>query len=363
MKRVGLSSCIAVFVLAIAASGAWACNAPSIGGSPTGGGGPNGPVHPGDSVSYTITDLSAGAEYSVFVGSQAVTPTLTAGGDGAVSDTFTMPDLGDSSHDVSLEVLVHHGDIENPEQSLRRTAPSPLRYTVDEPAPAESQQQAPAETPAPASAPAAATAEGPSGQDSTGAPTLPRGPAGGGAVPAAPAAKAPQHVLRSPAATQPAARGVVHGQGRSAAVQGGTPIPQSMASPRAIPTAVSRALNAVGHRQTVHDARTTRKVEVGPPLRTSSAPAARARVSFPRPERAMLVVILLFAVVGAIVAFTLRLRRSGGAAGAPTASPEPPRHDGATAAYAHDLAVEAELQEIIAEGRARDSTTAVAHFP
>src|SRR4051812_7209952 len=190
MKRVALVMCSVVSALALATGSAWACTGPNIVG--WGPSGPNSPVHPGDAVTYTITDMSAGAEYRVYVGSQPVTDPLTASDSGPRTGTFTMPDLGGATRDVSLETEIHHGDIDTPDQSLRPHAASPLRYTV-------AASPATQDSPQPQSqAPSAADGASDQSQVVTAAP--PTAPSAGG------------HTVQGPTSPTSHTQGVAHRQ-------------------------------------------------------------------------------------------------------------------------------------------------------
>jgi hypothetical protein len=98
--------CIAAVasLVLLAAPSAHACNDPTLDAYPENPG-------PGDQVSFWLTNLTDGAEYSVNVDGIEVVPTTIARGSGPVHESFRMPDLGSSSRDVTVQAKVAHPDI------------------------------------------------------------------------------------------------------------------------------------------------------------------------------------------------------------------------------------------------------------
>src|SRR5262245_6611309 len=64
----------------------------------------------GDQVTYTLTNLTDGAEYSINVEGHEVVPTTIAHGTYAKA-TFSMPDLGTSDRPVTVQAVVNHADL------------------------------------------------------------------------------------------------------------------------------------------------------------------------------------------------------------------------------------------------------------
>lgn len=360
MRRFGLCLAVAIGAMLLAALPAAACNFPKIYA------GPSGAVHPGDTVSYQITDLSSGAEYAVYVERTQVTPTLTTTADGTVEGTFEMPDMGDFTHDVSVEAEISHGDIENPGQAERPNATPALHYTVaSAPAAGSPQQDASAPTgePAPGSQKEAAP------QGATTSPAPPAGPAAGGGprtTPNVPRGQSPQTGLRQRARGEP-----VSDRRASAPplwVRQRRPVLEVRAAAAAPVGVIGRrprpSLVAAWQRLTPsHERRAVAAVRA-PLERLARAPgsasgrAVAADVSEPS-QRTALGIIVGFLVAGMSLALVLRRGRFGTGDGPPGPDPPPPAYD-AGVEPERDLAIEAELQEMIAEGRAHEATDSVA---
>lgn len=99
--RLGLILLTVVSLLGMGAGAAWACNEPRLDPSPDTAG-------PNDPVGFTITGTDPGAAYTVTIEGQ----TVASGTDGTqaagTTGSFTMPDLGSESRTVYLEAVVQH---------------------------------------------------------------------------------------------------------------------------------------------------------------------------------------------------------------------------------------------------------------
>src|SRR3954449_7244428 len=112
MRRFGFSSAVALFILALVAAPTWACVDPGVSVSQN-------PVHPGDTVSFNIINLTANADqpadWTIKLGNgQSFSGTARST---TADATFPMPDAGPSPTRVSVELIVHHGDIDNADQT------------------------------------------------------------------------------------------------------------------------------------------------------------------------------------------------------------------------------------------------------
>jgi hypothetical protein len=95
-------------LLLLAASPASACNCPSLGAL---GPGAKAVAGPGDEVHYSLSNLSDGAEYSIQVSKREVVSTQVYHGTSPVSGTFVMPDLGGSDGGVTVNAVISHPDL------------------------------------------------------------------------------------------------------------------------------------------------------------------------------------------------------------------------------------------------------------
>jgi hypothetical protein len=128
LGRLGL---VVTIVFTIWAPAAVACNDPSLGAvTPS--------AREGDSVSFSAVHLDPGASYIVLIEGRDMAQGV-AGDSGTISGTFTMPDLGRAGT-YSVELHVAHDD-------GTWISSRPVSFNVPEPVP----------VPAPASKPAAAT--------------------------------------------------------------------------------------------------------------------------------------------------------------------------------------------------------------
>ena len=88
-------------------------------------------AYAGDQVEFTITDTTPGAEYTVEVNGTVVARGISTGGARGATGTFTMPNLGPDPMTVYAKSTTAHDDIEG-----GRPYPSeqPMRYLVAPPA-------------------------------------------------------------------------------------------------------------------------------------------------------------------------------------------------------------------------------------
>jgi hypothetical protein len=139
-------------LLLLVASPASACNCPTLMiTGPMGAAAPH-VAGPGDQVTYTVTELTSGATYSILVdGTEIAGGQLQSGTQ--VSGTFVVPDLGGSSRNVNVEAKVTHEDFNQegcntrPRDYLEYTIPAaPPSGTPGASAPLGDQRGAPSET-------------------------------------------------------------------------------------------------------------------------------------------------------------------------------------------------------------------------
>jgi hypothetical protein len=304
MRRLGVALTVATVLLGVGAGLAQACLNINIG--PTGlAVGPRGPeAHPGGPVGFTISHTITGARWTVSVDGRSVASGVAEGD--SVSGAFTLPDLGGATRVIDLGVTVEHEDIEGTSVS----STTPILYVV----------------PSAAERPPAGTTSGPS------PPASRPSPARAAAPPRSRAEPPPARHARTRASPAP-----------TRATQVEQPAtPRAAAKPTTQPKPVSRRAvtpRAAARKPAPQAARPQR------PATPSLAPIARAvrQPARPDPSRTMPVQWLL---AGALLALLL------GAAGAGRRlvrrregpRPEPDRRS---------VELEAELQEIIAEERAR----------
>ena len=318
MVRVGLIAAAAVLLVPGAAQ---ACNEPTVSVWPNVAG-------PGDTMHYTITNLTAGAQYELSVEGVLVVPTREATSTSA-SGTFTMPDLGDRSGGISIGGPIEHWDIEN---SPTRKFDTDGTYR----APASTLTGPPESQPAPGTPPA----------------DVPGGRERGAANPAgrlngeAPARRAPRPLRATrPDAPGPQTAAPVEAEVPLAAPTPATAEPDAVSAPRrelrAVPVAPGRirATPPPPARATVPE-RASPRLQI----ETVSAPEPGA-AEHDGPALPLMLVAALSAAGGCAVWLMLLLRRGGEAAVPRAMAPDP--------LIPPDASVEAELQEIVAEERAR----------
>jgi hypothetical protein len=280
---------------------------------------------------YTITNLTAGAKYELWVKGVLVVPTKEATSTSA-SGTFTMPDLGDRSGGISIGGPIEHWDI----------ADSPVsKFDTDGTyrAPASTSTGPPESQPAPGTPPA----------------DVPGGRAPDAADPAgklddkAPARRATRQ-LRAvrPVAPRPQTAAPVEAEIPLAAPAPATAESDAVSSPRqelrAVPTEPGRP------RATPAPPANTSVPQRAPPRQPTATVSAPAPVApeHDGPALPLMLAAALGAAVGCAVWLMMLLRRPGAAA-APHANDPVPQ----VPPVPSDASVEAELQEIVAEERAR----------
>lgn len=309
-----------------------ACNEPRISFSPHEAG-------PGETVGYAISDTEAGAEYVVKVGGTRVAEGTDADG-GGLRGSFTMPDLGDEPTNTYVEILVaHEGTWADSGAMAYRGRPAPVTSDPAQPGATE-----PAETPAPVSSSTPAAA--PPARPHAGSDPAAQAPAS----PGTPGRQLP--VRRRDAADAAPAR---DRSGSEAARR-----PRARARV-AVPVATDRSTASESVRSA---ARASRQRAVDEPSSTGR-PAARPRV-VPRAEPGVRPVLdaraedrssslplplVALLAAGAVAGLALLVQRRRGQGPAPQATFSPPLPEGGSPA---DLELEAGLQEIVAEGRARE---------
>lgn len=340
MRRFGLLIATALSFAAVGSASAWACVDPGIGVSQD-------PVGPGDPVYYTITDMRSGAFYEVKAGNDVVVSRRQTLTNDAVKGSFPMPDAGPSPTSVSVQVIVEHGDIENADQTLAPSAPSPIKYAGD----AQPSSQ-PSATPAPpqGTSPASQTVQH---TDAAGTPpaapptsqsqpaVAPRSPGGG-------PTRAPHPVARSHVA---APRHAARAHQRAASVRRAVVVAPPSVEPIAPAPVVLPSAPAVR----VRPERTAEPVvvplpEVAARVTVPRAIEQRARPPVEQPEATHDYAFVVLAIALAVAITTRRHRGWGRRPAELSPSPRPPE----PARGHEDLAIEAELQEIIAEERARE---------
>jgi hypothetical protein len=322
--RAGLAVAVASLTLAVGADAALACVFPNISTGTTSAG-------PGDPVDYTASNVRAGAEIEIYAGGRVVVPRHVVGeseisGTG-VRGSFPMPDLGSTSTTVKLALWIDHADME--ETPLTRYSEG-IHYAAASSGASEQapEAQEPATHPAPsAGPPARAPAARPAPRARTRGTPAPQSRIPGGHA-------GPGHPLRNRSAGRPTAA-VRAGSGRTLAAP--------LAGRGLLPSSHARVGNVRHAARPVNAAVAPKRVLDG----VLGGPAARRTRPTGGGGSKPLLVLLALVVAGPAAAFLLRFRRSGGA---PAAVPAPVPPGGS----ANGLALEAELQELIAEEKARE---------
>jgi hypothetical protein len=154
---------------------------------------------PGDQVNFWLTNLRDGAQYSVKVNEIEVVPQTIAHGTAPVRGSFTMPDMGASSAEVSVQATVVDTDIAG---GSAPTPPDNITYRIPSgpPPPAGNQEPTPERG---ASSPTGTQTPGGTGGSH-------HGPAGRGPdrPPSAPKPTGPQPSSPEVSGTQPVEHGV-----------------------------------------------------------------------------------------------------------------------------------------------------------
>ena len=305
---------VAVAVSALAAaSGVRACINVHVSPWPTSAG-------PGEPVQFTISTLTPGAQYTVSVDGRAVV-SGTATGD-SVKGTFQMPDLGSTSFSATIAASVSDDDLEqspwNVTAPLGFEAPAPPPRHVSVPPPADPAPPAPAVPKTARAHPAQRThAKRPAPVVTPAARTQPVPP-----IPAVPR----RHRVTAPAAPAPAA-----------AVRP----PRTHAPPPHVHVRVQVRAPAVAHRTFAPLAFEQRLLQLEP-VEAKSLTRSVAAPERRHGRRSLQPLLLLLLLAGAVpaAAVYLRCRRR----------PVPELSGSEPLSPAE---IEAELQEIIAEERAR----------
>jgi hypothetical protein len=361
--RFGLSGVMALVLFLAVAGSASACNLPTVSI-------PDKPVYSGDPVSYSITDLTSGATYTIKVGTDVVAHDV-ATSDGAVSGRFQMPDAGPSSRPVSVELIVDCG---NPGEGWSLTALSPIQYAGQRPALAPITQGAPqsdAQSQPVGSAPHAPRPVAPprptSGPSPSARPVRTRRSPSG-----APSARrslptsqhAPAQRAHTPASTSHGARAAAAQRSlpatRAAVVHRSSAEPASAVAASAH-VAVPMRREQLAAVQFTHRDRALPSPHVGangPPVRLASGQSPGS------PNRALALLIGMLVAGGAVAFAYIRRRRPGEPVVENWAALYPPPPTAADQPIAPDPhpAMDAELHELIAEERARElSAEALSH--
>jgi hypothetical protein len=325
--RAGLIALVVAVVMMAGAGNAWACFRPTFDLDVTS-------ARAGDTVPFTLSHTQLGATFTVAVEGYVVVPdgedTTAAQG---YRGTFTMPNRGGSTRSLLVKGEMRHLDDSadhmddgpwSDEPALQFIRPGP-------PGPAPPARE-PNSVPAPTDAPerqrppmdSKPTTPG-GGSPSTGS-----GPAG----PAGPGSPGPPSSPVSPADPS------------------GSPRPE-----------VSAAVEAAADSPSLATAQEqSRRPAAAAPVRRPRQVERRVGTSLTRPDETpalpatVLVGIALIVLIGAAFAMVRLLSRGGAAPGADRAPTVPPwiPPDVRREAWARDVLIEAELQELIAEERARE---------
>jgi hypothetical protein len=293
-----------------------------------------GSAAPGDTVPWTAAGLESGARWVVSVSGVGTVASGTASADGTVArGTFTMPPRDGSAKGVSVELTIEHDDFTNGDPSASRSSWTAYPdAAAPAPAPVTTQSQSPA--PQSSAAPAAGPEQAPT--------AVPQRPAPSGGTTSA---KPPQrHAVAAPVHHAVRPRSVPrHAVTRRApaAVVRGLPSEPAVATS---PVDVARR-GSSRHHERAAPAVSSPAHEASPRLQTAAVAVARAQA--PAPPVAWLLAIAVVAIGGSLLALLARRRgRPGTLAGAvPAPVPVEPARD--------DAALEAELQELLAEEHAR----------
>jgi hypothetical protein len=346
--RTALATAAALSTLA-AAEAASACNLPYISAAPR-------EVGPGDTVRWTLANVEPRAEYTLTLAERVVAEGVA--GASAPTGTFQMFDLGSSARDAYLYLSVSHMEASrthraegysNPtadsEMFQYRVPSAPeveepvLSPTVPPPAPAQPDKIRETKTKKPNPAPDAKGGgpggRGPGGGDPAGRPPAPEDPAPARTPTVVP--KTDQQV-----ADEPAAGGRVEARAESRSVPGEVQS-RTRAPARAAPERVQPSRVVL------------------PPVKAIPVELTPIRVEEERGiPGTVLVAFSALLVVGLGGAAAWALRRPGSTPfGLAADGPQwvPP----GLGVEARDLLVEAELQELIAEERARQVAREAAH--
>jgi hypothetical protein len=311
VRRGRLIGLAAAFFLTSGVGSAHACINVHIGAYPTA-------AHAGDVVQYSVSSLEVGASYTISVNGSIVADG-TATGD-IVRGPFTMPNLGAQQATVTLGVTFDHSEIDGARGvDTTKVTYEPVAASPPAPPPAA------AAPPAPAPAPAAAQPRASQPVPRTTAPSEPTQPQPGPRI-SRPAA--PRAIRTGPVATR-----------MPAASTGGRPSVRPQLRVAAAPTALREPTRRAAPSRTPRAAPPRPHVlpQIGARRAAPVQPSARAAPADERQRPLWWFAAALLLAGGGIAGGVILKRRR------PTPSP-----------LKDDLALEAELQEMIAETRARE---------
>jgi hypothetical protein len=311
----------AALILSLALpAGAWACNFPaaqSDGGDPPNGTGPGEPVY------FLVYNIDDGAKWEVTRNGEPFSKGVVPHGSGSLyRGSFRMPDLGGQAETVTFDVRITHLEHDVGERSWDKSftvryrgtgSPTPSPQAVDRPSTPQP-QPAPQQVEAPSgSQPTGIGGSAPvGGTGGTGGvpPTGPGGPGGGPMTPSAPGGPSGGPLDAGADVAIAVDEPTVAIEDRALAPAARAALPD-----RAMEGACRPALQAV----------------------------SVARTDSPDGSGRILLVLIALTAAGSAAAFAVRWRRGGSGPAAEAEQPLVPS----------DPAVEAELQEVIAEERAK----------
>ena len=335
--RLALATGVVLLSCLAAAGAAWACNEPYITVNPSSAG-------PGDTIKWTLANVEPRAKYTVTVAGRAAGDGVA--GDSPPTGTYEMPDFGTSPRDVYFQWTLTHEEASatHAEGSFNgETGSAEVAYRP----PATSPQPAP-QTPAP-------TAPAPSEPGAGLGVANPREKKGAAGKPVGPGPRTDPPAVREPAPRSPAPVGtVVPVAGRQ--VPDRTPVParvelvEPRAEDRSALTAEAPRVDAEA-RIALPGPQPSRRL---PLVHATgrSIPAAEEPPALPATVVVGLSVLLVLGL-GAVGIWTLRGRGSLPGSRLAAGGPQWVPPGLGLEARAQDLLVEAELQELIAEERAR----------
>jgi len=340
--RLAHMAALALVLAAVGAPGAAACNDPKIAADTTS-------VHPGDTVSFSIDNLEPGATWTVELEGQTL-----ASGDASASEhrTFTVPDLGDSAGAMNVKAIITHADIAD--------GSVPIYWPV--------QYSKPSATPAP---PAASSTATPSTQPAAGIPAKQSTakPATGAKPATKPTAPKPRH--------NPSAQRTRHRENRDTVARPRPAqkavhavAPAVTARPQAVPAPAAAHVVAPPRARHKHRPAATgsRAAPVGAatrlrrlaadlpraPVPLAAGKTAAAAASERSPAIPIVVGLAAAALLALVLAVLLRRRRDGTGLPQPVPDDAPRSPERLSMPLTDEerrmLAIEAELQEIVAEG-------------
>jgi hypothetical protein len=326
--RVAASTAVACMALLVPAA-ASACVDPHI--APPGA--QAAPAGPNDRVPFTISHTEPGAHYTVSVdGVTVIDDGVDVDGSGVSDGVFSMPDLRGGTRGVTVAAEVDHDG--------QRYEAGQFEITYrgsDPPSTAPGASPAPA-PPAGQSAPAGRSEARPSVQGSR-----PQEPATG------------RHGGSSPGAGSALpGDGHVTGTSGSAGRSGSLAAITHRAVPAPATASVQQATRTQRHGAAADDVERGSSRTPRAPIEVAARPTIRVQPASPGLPVPTLAVLGALLVVGPALAFAFRRRRGGPGGNRQMASPPPVPPDAARSTGSRHALIEAELQEIVAEARARE---------